>query len=1291
MRIPRIILKYSALPAVTAIGIALVALLAATIVGVETYSDRQQGFSAEADKIQLKINERLNAYALILRGAAGLFDASDRVTRRDWKRYVESLRPNDSVPGVQGIGYSQVVQPGELTSHIAAIRAEGFPDFSVRPEGKRDLYTSIIYIEPFADRNLRAFGYDMYAEPVRREAMERSRDRGEPALTGRVVLVQETENDVQPGTLMYVPVYRKNAPLQTVEERRRAHVGWAYSPYRMKNLLKGILGTAQNEKSSASMRVAVFDGDRAMAQNLLFESLPQNTQPVGETLMRKLSFHGRDWLLVFEVPPVSVISDLAPSLGVLLGGFLIAALIGLLLQSARTTQQRAESIAGQLTEEIRASRKQLAESEFRWRFALEGAGDGLWDWNLSEGTVFFSKRWKEMLGYAPEELGDSINEWSDRLHPDDKARVMTEVQDYLEGKAEAYASEQRLRTKNGDYIWILDRGVIVAWDADGKPSRMIGTDSDITVRKQLELSLRLNQAELQEAQRIGNIGNWHMEVATGFVQWSPHLFRMFGLAPGRGAPSFSEQSKIFAPESWVRLNEAVDKLVKTGEPYELDLEIVRPDGSTGYIVARGEPVFDLEGKLSAVHGVAADITQRKRAEQRLQLAASVFTHTREGILITDADGVIIDVNDAFTHITGFSRQESLGKKPNILKSGQHDAEFYRSMWQSLKTKGYWSGEIRNRRKTGEQYIEMLTISGVQDEAGETVRYVGLFSDITLLKEQQHRLEIIAHYDALTGLPNRVLLADRMHQAMVQAERRQQQLAVAYIDLDGFKAVNDKYGHDAGDQLLMAVANNMKHSLREGDTLARLGGDEFVAILLDLSDTVSATTVLDRLLHSVHQPTTIGNFTVELSASIGVTFYPQESEIDADQLLRQADQAMYQAKLTGRNRYAFFDREHDYSLRSLHDSVQKIAEAHKARQFVLYYQPKVNMRTGEVIGLEALIRWQHPERGVLSPMEFIPLIEDDPLGIEISEWVIEESVRQIGALNDQGYHIQISCNLMAHHMRKPGFAAYLQTVLARFPDINPQLLQFEILEASALGDLGHISRLIDECRKLGVSFALDDFGTGYSSLTYLKRLAAEFLKIDQSFIRDMPVDPEALAIIEGVLGLASAFGRHTIAEGVETEAHGKMLLMLGCTLGQGYAIARPMPAEKLPDWLRSWRPYESWQRENAHAARDVQILHAQVEHRAWLRDLEQALRGERSSPPETDASKCRFGVWLDSRLAVENLPAQRLIEIRAQHEQLHQMAEHLLHSGMQQQSTEFTAQLQRVHELSDVLLQKIGDS
>lgn len=1274
---------------VTVAGIALVACVAAAMVGADIYRDRLQEYSARAAQIQLKINERLNAYALILRGAAGLFDASDRVTRRDWKRYVESLRPSDSVPGVQGIGYAQVLRPGELASHIAAIRAEGFGNFSVRPEGKRELYTSIIFIEPFADRNLRAFGYDMYSEPVRREAMERSRDRGEPALTGKVVLVQETDAEVQPGTLMYVPVYRKNVSLQTVEERRRALLGWAYSPYRMKNLMTGILGENHQGNSGAPMRVVVFDGNIVNAQDLLYESLPQNGRPVGHTLTQKINFHGRDWLLVFEIPPISLLTDLAPALGVLLGGFLISALIGLLLQSARKTQQRAETIAERLTEEIRANRKQLEESEFRWRFALEGAGDGLWDWNITESTVFFSARWKEMLGYTANELSNSLAEWSERLHPDDRERVMTEVQNYLAGKSASYASEQRMLTKGGRYIWILDRGVVVNWDADGKPVRMIGIHTDITERKQLELSLRLNQAELQEAQRIGNIGNWHMDVATGLVQWSPHLFRMFGLEPGHGAPSFTEQGKIFVSESWARLNEAMDKLVKTGESYELDLEIVRPDLSTGYIVARGEAVYDLDGKVSAVHGVAADITQRKLYEQRLHLAASVFTHTREGILITDADGVIIDVNDAFSNITGFSRQESVGQKPNILKSGQHDAEFYRSLWQSLKARGFWSGEIRNRRKNGEQFIEMLTISAVHDEAGEPVRYVGLFSDITLLKEQQRRLEIIAHYDALTGLPNRVLLADRMHQAMVQAERRQQQLAVAYIDLDGFKDVNDKYGHDAGDQLLMAVANHMKSSLREGDTLARLGGDEFVAILLDLADTNSANLILDRLLKSVHQPTTIGNVTVELSASVGVTFYPQESEIDADQLLRQADQAMYQAKLTGRNRYAFFDRAQDYTLRSMHESLQKISLAHAARQFVLYYQPKVNMRTGEVIGLEALIRWQHPERGILSPAEFIPVIEDNALGIEISEWVIEETLRQIAVLHAQGFNLQISCNLMAHHMRKPGFADFLRTVLARFPAVKPQLLQFEILETSALGDLNHISHLIDECRKLGVSFALDDFGTGYSSLTYLKRLAADFLKIDQSFIRDMPADPEALAIIEGVLGLASAFGRHIIAEGVETEAHGKMLLLLGCTLGQGYAIARPMPADKLVDWLRAWRPYDSWQQQSTDAGPQIRFLHARVEHKAWLRDLEQTLRGERSRSPETDAAKCRFGSWLNSEQAGENMPKERLETIRRQHLQLHELAEHLLRSEFQQQSNELTEQLQRVHQLSDELMLSLG--
>jgi predicted signal transduction protein with EAL and GGDEF domain len=376
-------------------------------------------------------------------------------------------------------------------------------------------------------------------------------------------------------------------------------------------------------------------------------------------------------------------------------------------------------------------------------------------------------------------------------------------------------------------------------------------------------------------------------------------------------------------------------------------------------------------------------------------------------------------------------------------------------------------------------------------------------------------------------------------------------------------------------LLIAVANRMKHALREGDTLARLGGDEFVAVLGDLSDGSDSLQLLNRLLANAALPMVIDGQQIQVSASIGVTFYPQAQAIDGDQLLRQADQAMYQAKLAGKGRYHIFDAKQDSSIRLHHESLERIRIALSEHEFVLYYQPKVNMRTGKVIGAEALIRWQHPERGLLTPALFLPVIEDNSMAIAVGEWVIDTALTQAEHWRTAGLDIPISVNIGGHQLQQTNFVERLCTILKSHPQVNPSRLELEILETTALGDIAKISQLIESCEQLGVGFALDDFGTGYSSLTYLKRLRVKVLKIDQSFVRDMLNDPDDRAILEGVLGLAKAFHREVIAEGVETVAHGSLLLQLGCDMAQGYGIARPMPANEMPAWSLAWRPAITW--------------------------------------------------------------------------------------------------------------------
>jgi len=569
------------------------------------------------------------------------------------------------------------------------------------------------------------------------------------------------------------------------------------------------------------------------------------------------------------------------------------------------------------------------------------------------------------------------------------------------------------------------------------------------------------------------------------------------------------------------------------------------------------------------------IEERTRTQSQLELAASVFSHAREGILITDNQGNIVEVNAMFTQITGYSREEAIGRNPRILlSSGRHEKAFFAARAQALQKHGHWVGEVWNRRKNGEDFAEMLTVSVVRDPAGAVLNYVALFTDITPLKKHQDELEHIAHYDALTGMPNRVLLADRLQQAMLQSQRRNSALAVAYLDLDGFKPVNDQHGHEVGDQLLVTLSQRMKASLRESDTLARIGGDEFVALLVDIGERRDCELLLSRLLQAAATPVRVDGALLQLSASIGVTLYPQDNA-DADQLVRHADQAMYLAKQAGKNRFHLFDVAQDAAIQSQRESLEHIRVALDRQEFVLYYQPKVNMRTGAIIGAEALIRWQHPERGLLAPAAFLPVIEGQPISIEIGEWVIQTALAQMALWRGAGLDIGVSVNIGALQLQQPGFVARLGTLLAAHPTVPAQSLELEILETSALEDMAQISEVMHACQAIGVRFALDDFGTGYSSLTYLKRLPAELLKIDQSFVRDMLTDVDDLAIVKGVIGLASAFRRSVIAEGVETVAHGQSLLALGCDLAQGYGIARPMPAADLPGWARQWRPDVCW--------------------------------------------------------------------------------------------------------------------
>lgn len=564
--------------------------------------------------------------------------------------------------------------------------------------------------------------------------------------------------------------------------------------------------------------------------------------------------------------------------------------------------------------------------------------------------------------------------------------------------------------------------------------------------------------------------------------------------------------------------------------------------------------------------------QQREAEQRL--AASVFDHSHDGIIITDANNRIINVNAAFTRITGYSLEDVIGKNPRMLKSGRQSSEHYQTLWQSLLQDDHWSGEFWNRHKNGQIYATLSSISVVKDPQGNIHHYIGLFSDITRLKQQQDDLERIAHFDPLTGIPNRVLLNDRIEQGLAHSRRSQTLLAVCYLDLDGFKPINDQYGHESGDLLLINVTKRIKECLRAGDTLARIGGDEFVLLLLGLNEVLECKSVLERILARVIQPCLITGHNVSVSASLGLTFYPDDPS-DAETLIRHADQAMYIAKQRGKNRYHIFDPQQDRIALARGESLARIEAAFANDEFVLYFQPKVNMRQGTVLGAEALIRWVEPSKRLILPGEFLPQIEGTELELAIGHWVLQTAIDQLEQWRCQGLNIQLSVNVAPCHLLHPDFYELLVAKFSEYPGLHPGCLELEIIETAALQDLPRVSTIMDACQKLGIQFALDDFGTGYSSLTYLKALPARALKIDKSFVLNMLDNADDLAIVKGIIDLSTTFRRQLIAEGVETVEHGLRLLTLGCENAQGYAIAHAMESTEFLEWIKKWVPDQTW--------------------------------------------------------------------------------------------------------------------
>ena len=926
----------------------------------------------------------------------------------------------------------------------------------------------------------------------------------------------------------------------------------------------------------------------------------------------------------------------------------------------------------------------LRESEESLREAQRIAGLGNYRLNVDAGLWTTSDVLDQIFG-IDKEYEHTFEGWVALLHPDDRQTMSDYFQHEVLGQGKPFDKEYRiLRRSDGVERWVHGIGQLT-FDAHGRPATMYGTIQDITERK-------LTEAGLRESKELLQIFIQHAPVALAmfdremrYVAVSKLWLKSLNLV-GQEVLGRSHYDVITnIPETW----KLEHRRALSGETIRVEENrIEHADGKVDWLRREILPWRAGDGSVGGIVLFAEDITQRKEVEERLRLAATVFTGAREGIVITDRSGTILEVNEAFTRIAGYTHDEVLGRNPRLLQSGLQSKEFYRNMWGSLLREGHWSGEIWNRAKSGDIYAETLHINAIRDAKGEVQQYVGLFSDISEIKEHERQLQHIVHYDALTGLPNRTLLADRLRQAMAHAHRSKRLLAVVYFDIDAFKSINDGYGHSTGDALLAALALRMKRALREGDTLARLGGDEFAAVILDLDNVEACVPTLNRLLAAAAEEAQIGEVVLRVSASAGVAFYPQTVDVDADMLLRQAGQAMYQAKLEGHSCFSVFDPSQDLIARDRNENIEHIRQALATGQFVLHYQPKVNMRTGKVVGAEALIRWQHPERGLLPPGMFLPLIEDHPLAVELGAWVIESALKQMESWQAEGFELPVSVNVSAVELQQPDFADRLRDRLAAHPQVKPSSLELEVVETSAMQDVVQASQVLTACREIGVSIGLDDFGTGYSSLIYLKRLPANVLKIDQSFVRDMLEELENLTILEGVLGLAAAFRRQVIAEGVETTEHGLMLLQMGCDFAQGYGIAAAMPAREMRAWAAAWRPDPRWADVPVVRPDNQSVLYATVEHHAWLGAFEACIQGRRATPPPLDASQCRVGAWLEGEKHSAHGTLAPIQAIDTLHQRFHVLATEIFRSRTDSRSTQGLIQLRQLHYLQDKCLKRL---
>lgn len=1130
----------------------------------------QLAAQAHTNALSTQIRQPLEYLATLQR----LFESIDDV---NWPAFKKFTEPMLSQPGMHSYNWFPRVDAKDRSVFESSGKKLWDKSFAIEdrdtngnrtPAAARESYYPLLYSTPEEIGHINV-GRDIYAVASRKQQIDSAIIGNLPTASEIGPLVVDPQfNDA---LLLIAPVYRKGIAPATLHERQAEARGIVVVVIGLRKLFAAANGGLPETGFNARLvDLKQSPGKQLLAtwnSRMTAGAWPANEPPL--IYSEKIDLAGHTWAIEIEATPEWLETNrshglrFVPLFGALITLFLLFYLGALLRRSSLADSLEA-------TQETNAEQRRLAEDwANKLSMAVEQNPAVILIHDIDGRIEYVNDTFVRTTGYSREEaIGQSLRMLRPDNAPESDYRPIWE--DILAGKT--WRGELQCKRRDGTLYW--DRALAAPIkNQDGAITCFVSIRENINELHEIAKRLQESENRFRGAMSVMVEGLVILSADGTFVFGNRAAEELLGCEEGKLqglTPRDLPLERLREDGSILPFSDFPTSIIlrEGGEVRNFILGHRYPDGHVRWVQINASPLRTIDEPLTAgVVMTLSDVTERRRAEEQLRLAFEAVRHSGEGILVTDADQHIISANPAFEVVTGYSAMEVAGKTPAFFASARHDEDFFTSMRETLESTGYWQGEVWNRRKNGEIYPEWLGVSVVRDDDDRPKYFVYIFSDMTERNEAQQRIEFLAHHDPLTGLPNRLLLRDRLEQAQAQSHRLNSRVALMFLDLDRFKTINDSLGHPVGDAMLKEVVDRLKSCVRESDTVSRQGGDEFIILLNDVRDSDAVVRVADKIHQRMADPFVLGKHTLITSFSIGIALYPDDGD-DFDSLLQKADTAMYHAKAAGRNSHRFFTEQMNLQVVEHLTLETHLRSALENKEFVLHYQPQMDLHDGKIIGAEALIRWNSPENGLVSPTRFIPVAEDSGLIVQIGAWVLHEACRQARAWQDAGLPpFVIAVNLSAVQFRRLDLVNTVINALV-LSDLDSQWLELELTESILIQDAESTLDTVRRLKALGVKLSVDDFGTGYSSLTYLKRFAVDKLKIDQSFVRDLVSDPDDAAIVRAIIQMARSLKLKTIAEGVETEELVNLLRIFHCDEIQGYWLARPMLADDLEAFVRS---------------------------------------------------------------------------------------------------------------------------